>query len=50
MSSFAQSTADNHQLTREAMDAYAVESVNRALKAIEQQSLAAEISPMDIRR
>ena len=48
MGSFAQSTADNHQLTREAMDAYAVESVNRALKAIEQQSLAAEISPMDI--
>ena len=48
MGSFAQSTADNHQLTREAMDAYAVESVNRALKAIEQQDLAAEISPMDI--
>jgi acetyl-CoA C-acetyltransferase len=48
MGSFAQSTADSHQLTREAMDAYAIESVNRALKAIEQQSLAPEISPMDI--
>ncbi len=48
MGSFAQSTADSHQLTREAMDAYAIESVNRALMAIEKQSLAAEISPMDI--
>ena len=48
MGSFAQSTADSHQLTREAMDAYAIESVNRALQAIEHKSLAAEISPMDI--
>jgi acetyl-CoA C-acetyltransferase len=48
MGSFAQSTADDHQLTREAMDAYAIESVNRALQAITGQSLAAEISPMDI--
>ena len=48
MGSFAQSTADSHQLTREAMDAYAIESVNRALKAIEHDSLAAEISPMEI--
>lgn len=47
MGSFAQSTADSHQLTREAMDAYAIESVNRALKAIEQESLAAEISPIE---
>ena len=28
MGSFAQNTADEHQLTREAMDAYAIESVN----------------------
>ena len=48
MGSFAQSTADNHQLTREAMDAYAIESVNRALTAIEQNSLAHEISPIDV--
>ena len=48
MGSFAQSTADRHQLTREAMDAYAIESVNRALQAIEQGSLAAEISPLEI--
>lgn len=48
MGSFAQSTADDHQLTREGMDAYAIESVNRALQAINGQRLAAEISPMDI--
>jgi acetyl-CoA C-acetyltransferase len=48
MGSFAQATADSHQLTREAMDAYAIESVNRALQAIEHDSLAAEISPMEI--
>ena len=48
MGSFAQSTADDHQLTREGMDAYAIESVNRALQAISGQRLAAEISPMDI--
>ena len=48
MGSFAQATADSHQLTREAMDAYAIESVSRALQAIEHDSLAAEISPMEI--
>ena len=48
MGSFAQATADSHQLTREAMDAYAIESVSRALQAIERDSLAAEISPMEI--
>ena len=45
MGSFAQSTADSHQLTRESMDAYAIESVKRALAAIEQDRLAAEICP-----
>ena len=48
MGSFAQATADSHQLTREAMDAYAIESVSRALQAIEHDSLTAEISPMEI--
>lgn len=48
MGSFAQSTADGYQLTREAMDAYATESVMRARAAIENASLAAEIAPMDI--
>ena len=48
MGSFAQNTADQHQLTREAMDAYAIESVTRARKAIENRSLASEIAPMEI--
>jgi acetyl-CoA C-acetyltransferase len=48
MGSFAQDTADQHQLTREAMDAYAIESVTRARNAIDNRSLASEIAPMDI--
>ena len=48
MGSFAQGTADDHQLTRQAMDAYAIESVNRALRAIEHKSLAAEINPLEV--
>ena len=47
MGSFAQQTADDFQMTREAMDAYAIESVVRARKAIENQSLASEIAPME---
>jgi acetyl-CoA C-acetyltransferase len=49
MGSFAQQTADDYQLTREAMDAYAIESVTRARRAIENQSLSSEIAPMDVR-
>jgi acetyl-CoA C-acetyltransferase len=48
MGSFAQQTADDYQLTREAMDAYATESVVRARTAIEKQSLASEIAPIDV--
>ena len=48
MGSFAQTTADQHQLTREAMDAYAIESVTRARSAIENRSLASEIAPIEI--
>lgn len=48
MGSFAQQTADDYQLTREAMDAYAIESVMRARKAIETQALRSEIAPMDV--
>lgn len=48
MGSFAQDTADQHQLTREAMDAYAIESVNRARNAIDRKSLASEIAPIAI--
>lgn len=42
MGSFAQETADANGLTREEMDAYAIESLNRAQKAINDGSLDAE--------
>ena len=48
MGSFAQTTADQHQLTREDMDAYAIESVTRARSAIENRALASEIAPIEI--
>ncbi|MEM7079310.1 MAG: thiolase family protein [Pseudomonadota bacterium] len=48
MGSFAQNTADEYQLTREAMDAYAIESVTRARSAIDAASLASEIAPIQI--
>ena len=48
MGTFAQATADEYQLTREAMDAYATQSVNRARLAIEQASLASEIAPIEV--
>lgn len=46
MGSFAQNTADDYQLTREAMDDYAIRSVTRARTAIDEASLASEIAPM----
>jgi len=49
MGSFAQDTADTYQLTREAMDAFATDSVTRARTAIEQAALATEISPIDVK-
>jgi acetyl-CoA C-acetyltransferase len=48
MGAFAQHTADEYQITREAMDAYAIQSVTRARAAIEAQSLASEINPLDL--
>lgn len=47
MGSFAQATADQHQLGREAMDEYAISSVKRALQAMDQGDLAAEIEPLN---
>jgi acetyl-CoA C-acetyltransferase len=49
MGSFAQDTADKHGLTREDMDAFAVESLKRAQAAINDGSLAAEIVPVTVR-
>ena len=48
MGSFAQETADQYGITREAMDAYAIESLKRAQTAIAAGSLAAEIVPISV--
>jgi len=49
MGSFAQETANNRGLTREAMDAFAIESLQRAQRAIEQGLLRDEIAPVTIK-
>lgn len=49
MGSFAQETANERGITREQMDAFAVESLNRAKRAIEEGALKAEIAPVTIR-
>ncbi|VTM21019.1 acetyl-CoA acetyltransferase [Pseudomonas aeruginosa] len=48
MGSFAQETADKYGVTREEMDAYAIESLRRAQAAIADGSLAAEIVPVTV--
>ena len=48
MGSFAQDTAAQYGLTREQMDAYAIESLTRAKKAIEDGSLDSEIVPVTV--
>ena len=47
MGSFAQETADQHQLGREAMDDYAINSVKRALTAMDGGDLKNEIEPLE---
>ncbi|MDE0420808.1 MAG: thiolase family protein [Gammaproteobacteria bacterium] len=47
MGSFAQDAADEHQLTREAMDEFAIGSVTKARAAIASGALDAETSAMD---
>ncbi|MEL0168228.1 MAG: acetyl-CoA C-acyltransferase [Pseudomonadaceae bacterium] len=49
MGSFAQDTADQNGLTREDMDAYAIESLKRAQAAIEAGTLASEIVPVTVK-
>ena len=46
MGSFAQATADEHQISREDMDAFAIDSLTRALAAMEDGSLRGEISAL----
>ncbi|MED5492411.1 MAG: acetyl-CoA C-acyltransferase [Pseudomonadota bacterium] len=49
MGSFAQDTADQYGLTREEMDAYAIESLKRAQAAIENGTLTSEIVPVTVK-
>ena len=49
MGTFAQKTADEHSLTREEMDAFAIESLTRAQRAIDEGLNALEIAPVTIR-
>ena len=47
MGTFAQATADAHQLTREEMDAYAATSASRAIFALDTGALADETAPIE---
>ncbi|CBL44483.1 Putative acyl-CoA thiolase [gamma proteobacterium HdN1] len=49
MGSFAQDTADKHGISREAMDAFAIESLRRAQKAVSDGSFTAEIVPVTVK-
>jgi acetyl-CoA C-acetyltransferase len=49
MGTFAQETADERGMTREQMDAFALESLSRAKKAIDDGLLTAEISPVTLK-
>ena len=48
MGTFAQDTANEYDLTREAMDEYSIESLNRANAAIESGAFEGEIAPVTI--
>ncbi len=49
MGCFAENTADKYGFTRQAQDAFASESVRRALAAVESGAFAAEIVPVTVR-
>ena len=49
MGYFAEATADKYGFTREAQDAFAIESVTRAQNASEVGAFAAEIAPVTVR-
>ncbi|MBK9468254.1 MAG: thiolase family protein [Pseudomonadales bacterium] len=49
MGSFAQETANERGITREQMDAYAIQSLTRALAAIEQGRFKDEIVPVTVK-
>jgi acetyl-CoA C-acetyltransferase len=49
MGSFAQETVDARGITREQMDAFAIESLTRAKQAIDSGALVGEIAPVTVR-
>jgi len=49
MGSFAEQTATHYQFTREAQDAFAIESVERAQKAIADDLFETEITPVTVK-
>lgn len=49
MGAFAEDCAQHYQFTREAQDAFAITSLTRAQKAIEDGSFASEIVPVSVR-
>lgn len=49
MGNFAQKTADEHGITREAMDEFAIQSLTRAKAAIEQGLLKAETAAVEVK-
>jgi len=49
MGAFAEDAAGQYQFTREAQDAYAVESLTRARAAIESGAFKAEITPVEVK-
>ncbi|MDE8654158.1 acetyl-CoA C-acyltransferase [Novosphingobium album (ex Liu et al. 2023)] len=49
MGSFAQESADEYQLTREAQDSYAIESLRRARAAIDTGAFADEVVPVTVK-
>jgi acetyl-CoA C-acetyltransferase len=49
MGTYAEDTAQHYQFTREAQDAYAVESLKRAKTANEDGSFAAEMAPVKVK-
>ena len=49
MGAFAQDVADQHQISREAMDNYAIESLKRAQRAIDDGSFDAEVTPVTVK-
>lgn len=49
MGSFAQEMADTHSISRQQMDSYAIESLNRAKQAISQGYFKDEITPVTVK-